>query len=71
MVDIGTGYFVEKSVKEADDYLKRKVGLLQENCGRLEVNIVEKRKNLQAVTQVMQMKIQMQHEAQQGGKAKA
>jgi prefoldin alpha subunit len=25
LVDVGTGYFVEKSVPDADDYLKRKV----------------------------------------------
>jgi hypothetical protein len=48
------------------------VDYLEENCTRLEANIVEKRKNLEAVTNVMQIKImQQQQQQQQGGPAKS
>jgi prefoldin alpha subunit len=63
MVDVGTGYYVEKTVKLAEDYLTRKVKWCQENSGRLEVNILDKRKNVDAVTTVMQMKMQQQQQA--------
>ncbi len=39
------------------------VDYLEENCTRLEANIVEKRKNLEAVTNVMQIKIMHQQQA--------
>eukprot|EP00291_Cryptomonas_curvata_P013487 CAMPEP_0172183248 /NCGR_PEP_ID=MMETSP1050-20130122/18874_1 /TAXON_ID=233186 /ORGANISM="Cryptomonas curvata, Strain CCAP979/52" /LENGTH=109 /DNA_ID=CAMNT_0012856833 /DNA_START=175 /DNA_END=500 /DNA_ORIENTATION=- len=63
LVDVGTGYFVEKAVPDADDYLKRKVGYLTDNLERLEANIVEKRKNLEAVTMVLQAKVMEQRAA--------
>jgi len=64
MVDVGTGYYVEKTVGLAEDYLTRKVKWCQENSGRLEVNILDKRKNVDAVTTVMQMKMQQQQQQQ-------
>ena len=62
LCDIGTGYYVEKSPAEADDYLKRKTEYLDNNCERLEQNIQEKRKNLEAITMVMQAKARAQAE---------
>uniref|UniRef100_A0A6T8P8S8 Prefoldin subunit 5 n=1 Tax=Hemiselmis andersenii TaxID=464988 RepID=A0A6T8P8S8_HEMAN len=63
LIDVGTGYYVEKSLEAADEYMKRKVEYLGENMQRLEANIVEKRKGLEAVTTVMQMKAQQQQAA--------
>mmetsp|Transcript_11802 Transcript_11802/g.28161 ORF Transcript_11802/g.28161 Transcript_11802/m.28161 type:complete len:157 (+) Transcript_11802:177-647(+) len=71
LVDIGTGYFVEKNPKEADEYLQRKVQYLGENCERLEANISEKRKNLEAVTMVMQHKASAMKPAPQAAGAKS
>mmetsp|Transcript_45979 Transcript_45979/g.94072 ORF Transcript_45979/g.94072 Transcript_45979/m.94072 type:complete len:155 (+) Transcript_45979:275-739(+) len=69
LVDIGTGYFVEKNPTEADEYLQRKVSYLSENCQRLEANISEKRKNLEAVTMVMQHKAAAMQQGQPAGKS--
>ena len=70
LCDIGTGYYVEKSPAEADDYLKRKTEYLDNNCERLEQNIQEKRKNLEAITMVMQAKARAQAEGEAAGKKK-
>eukprot|EP00960_Hanusia_phi_P068114 766764-Hanusia_phi.AAC.7 len=50
------GYYVEKTPTEADDYLKRKISYLGDNCEKLEANISEKRKNIEAVTMVLQVR---------------
>ncbi|EKX52286.1 Prefoldin protein, subunit 5 [Guillardia theta CCMP2712] len=70
LVDIGTGYYVEKTPEEADDYLKRKISYLGDNCEKLESNISEKRKNIEAVTMVLQARIRaMNEQAQPGAKS--
>jgi prefoldin alpha subunit len=39
IVDVGTGYFVEKSVKDASDYYKRKVEFVTGNLLKLEETV--------------------------------
>ena len=58
--------FVGEQVSDADEYLERKTAYLADNCERLEANIQEKRKNLEAVTMVMQARMnQMQGQQKQ------
>ncbi|XP_022762454.1 probable prefoldin subunit 5 [Durio zibethinus] len=45
LVDIGTGYFVEKSMAEGKDYCERKINLLKSNLDQLIV-VASKKKTL-------------------------
>jgi prefoldin alpha subunit len=71
MVDIGTGYYVEKSADGGADYCKRKVQLLSDNLQSLAELISQKRQQVQQVARVIQMKMQQfeQQEQQEGQKA--
>jgi len=64
LVDVGTGYFVEKNVDEAKKFMDRKVAFLQTNTESLKEVMETKRTNLEAVIQVMQLKLRL---AEQGG----
>merc|ERR1712167_209401 len=67
LVDIGTGYFVEKTVEKAKQFLDRKVKFLEQNTSSLGELIGTKQKNLQAVRQVMAMRMQQAQAQQEGG----
>lgn len=49
MVDVGTGFYVEKSVKEAETFYKGKVGELGANLKDLEKILEGKGQNLRIV----------------------
>lgn len=51
LVDIGTGYFIEKSIKDADEYYSRKIKFLHEQLQKIEKIIMEKSRNLSIITQ--------------------
>ncbi|KAF0759071.1 hypothetical protein AaE_003759, partial [Aphanomyces astaci] len=59
------GYFVEKNVEEAKGFMDRKVAFLQQNTESLKDVLENKRTNLEAVIQVMQLKMRL---AEQQGK---
>jgi len=67
MVDIGTGYYVEKPVAKAKDFMDRKAKMLEQNTNSLSDLIQTKQKNLQSVMQVMQMRMKMAEQQQQQG----
>ena len=67
LVDIGTGYYVEKTVEKAKQFMDRKVKFLEQNTNSLGELIGTKQKNLKAVVQVMQMRMQQQQMAQAEG----
>ena len=46
-VDVGTGYYIEKTIPEAREFYKRKEAFLSENLKMLAQTINAKRKNLQ------------------------
>lgn len=52
-VDVGTGFFVEKTIKETDEYMDRRISTLDEQLGQVERGINVHTKNWQSVTQVM------------------
>ncbi|CAI5745377.1 unnamed protein product [Peronospora destructor] len=58
LVDVGTGYFVEQSVKNAEQFMDRKVEFLQSNTEQLKTVITGKRNMLEAVLMLMQQKMQ-------------
>lgn len=62
LVDIGTGYFVEKSGAEAEKFFKSKTKKLDENTVDLEKLVKNKVSNLQVIQEVLKKKIQEQQQ---------
>ena len=59
LVDIGTGYYAEKSLPSATDMIDRKFKLVNENVDAMEKVRKQKEQNLEAIMGVMQQKIYM------------
>ena len=57
LVDVGTGYYVEKNVKDASQFMERKVNFLQGNTDSLQELIEGKRNDLEMVIGFMQQKL--------------
>ncbi|KAI8066710.1 prefoldin, alpha subunit [Gongronella butleri] len=64
IVDIGTGYYVEKSIDDASKFYKEKVDYVKSNMGKLEKNITDKQNSLRAIVSVMQDKLQEEQQKQ-------
>ncbi|GAX80580.1 hypothetical protein CEUSTIGMA_g8017.t1 [Chlamydomonas eustigma] len=62
MIDIGTGYYVEMSAQEGQDYCKRKVAKLQENLSAVQQLLREKQGNLAMVSRVLSEKTAAQQQ---------
>ncbi|CEP07894.1 hypothetical protein [Parasitella parasitica] len=58
IVDVGTGYYIEKSVTDATKFYNDKVDYVKKNLGTLEKTITDKQSTLRAIVNVMQDKIQ-------------
>merc|ERR1712224_407271 len=56
MVDIGTGYIVEKTPEKAADFFGRKKEFCASNISKVQQLLATKRKNLESVTIVLQQK---------------
>ncbi|GHJ83697.1 hypothetical protein NliqN6_0099 [Naganishia liquefaciens] len=65
VIDIGTGYYVKKSRKDAIEYYADKVAYVQKNLEKLQETIERKQDNLQSCVGVMQMKMQAERQAEQ------
>uniref|UniRef100_A0A7S2GRB5 Prefoldin subunit 5 n=1 Tax=Haptolina brevifila TaxID=156173 RepID=A0A7S2GRB5_9EUKA len=57
IVDVGTGYFIEKSVDEAKAFLDRKMALIESQAQNVQAAAQFKRSNLQQTVQVMNAKV--------------
>jgi len=57
VVDIGTGYYVQKTAKDAQDFADRKVKYINEQISKVQQAVNIKRNNLDVVLGVMQQKI--------------
>jgi prefoldin alpha subunit len=66
LLDIGTGYYVEKSPVGAGEFMSRKLELVQESIKRVADIAQQKRQQLEMVTMTIQQKAQA---AQQAGQA--
>lgn len=69
MVDVGTGYYVEKDAEGAIAHYQKKVSTLEKNLGDLTAVAEQKGKNLEAIDQIMRMKIGEEMKKQQAAKA--
>ena len=64
LIDIGTGFFVEKSTEDATDFYKRKVKDLGDSLKDLEQVVNQKANNVRMVEEVIRVKVL---NAQEGG----
>ncbi|KAF8635768.1 hypothetical protein AX17_003867 [Amanita inopinata Kibby_2008] len=69
VVDVGTGYYVRKTRKQAVKHYNTKVGFIQTNLETLEETLQKKRENLNYVVTILQSKIQAQVQSQGGSKS--
>ncbi|CAI5510605.1 unnamed protein product, partial [Closterium sp. Naga37s-1] len=68
LIDVGAGYYIEKSVEEAMGYCMRKAELLRANHDKFSEVARAKRQLLEEVTMVLQAKVRAAVQ-QQGGEA--
>ena len=64
LLDIGTGYFVEKTPDDGVDYCKRKVNLVKENMDKILEFIKQRQSQAAQVNQVFSAKVQQMQEQQ-------
>ncbi|GAA5981070.1 hypothetical protein JCM10908_003973 [Rhodotorula pacifica] len=64
LVDIGTGYFVEKETKQAKTLYNSKILALKSNLATLQQQIETKQSNFEACTQMMRVKMAQQQQTQ-------
>lgn len=65
LVDVGTGFFVEKEISDAKDFYERKVKDLGESLKDLEGVVEGKARNVRMVEEVMRIKV-MNAQSQEG-----
>ncbi|XP_073817727.1 prefoldin 5 [Musca autumnalis] len=56
VIDVGTGYYVEKNLEGSKDYFKRRVEYVQEQIEKIEKIQMQKSRFLSAVVGVIEMK---------------
>uniref|UniRef100_A0A3P9A5E2 Prefoldin subunit 5 n=1 Tax=Esox lucius TaxID=8010 RepID=A0A3P9A5E2_ESOLU len=73
LVDVGTGYYVEKNVNDTKEFFKRKIDFLTKQMEKIQPALQEKHGMKQAVIEVMNIKIQQlqSQQASQSGTTKA
>ncbi|KAF7726145.1 subunit of tubulin prefoldin [Apophysomyces ossiformis] len=64
IVDVGTGYYVEKSTADASKFYRDKVDYVKKNLETLQETVTSKQSSLRAIINVMQEKIQQQQQEQ-------
>ncbi|KAF2120970.1 Prefoldin subunit-domain-containing protein [Lophiotrema nucula] len=69
LIDVGTGYFVEKSTDDATNFYERKVQDLGDSLKELEQVINGKAQNVRVVEEVIRMKV-LSAQEQQGKEGK-
>jgi len=69
LVDVGTGYYLEKDIEPAKEYFTKKVKYVSEQIEKVQGIGNEKNKIREAVMDVMEAKLQGQFAQQQAAKA--
>jgi prefoldin alpha subunit len=65
MVDVGTGYFVEKELDDAIKFFEKKVALVADQLEKLQQIIQAKRNDVAKIRAAMQSRINAMNRAQQ------
>jgi prefoldin alpha subunit len=58
LVDVGTGYFVPKTLNEAQEVLKRKATFVKTSMDQIEVRLGYQQQNVNNIQRIIQMKAQ-------------
>ena len=58
LIDVGTGYYIEKNVEDAKDYFQRKINVVEKNTASLEGIIAQKKQNNEAITMMLNYRLQ-------------
>ena len=58
LIDVGTGYYLEKRVNEAEEYFQRKINVVEKNTSSLEGIIAAKKQNNEAITMMLNYRLQ-------------
>lgn len=69
LVDVGTGFFVEKDIPGAKDFYERKVKDLQESLKDLEGVVNSKAQNVRVVEEVIRLKVMNAQEQENKSKS--
>lgn len=64
VVDVGTGYFVERPVDDAQKYFDRKIVYVKGQCDKLQDTVSKRREQLGTLEGIMAMKIEAANKAQ-------
>ena len=64
LVDVGTGYYVDKSISAANGFIQNKLRMIAENLDKVGMALQSKRRDLEAVTIILQEKMAAQKVAQ-------
>eukprot|EP00695_Tsukubamonas_globosa_P000082 TRINITY_DN1068_c0_g1_i1.p1 TRINITY_DN1068_c0_g1~~TRINITY_DN1068_c0_g1_i1.p1 ORF type:complete len:176 (+),score=50.20 TRINITY_DN1068_c0_g1_i1:53-529(+) len=67
LIDIGTGYYVSKEIEPAAEFFGRKMQFVKDNMDKLQGTITSKRQNFEAVSMILQSKIQQAERAGAAG----
>ncbi|ANZ77458.1 BA75_05068T0 [Komagataella pastoris] len=65
LVDVGTGYYVEKGVEDAKEFYKLRIDKLNQDSEQLTQMIQEKLNIMQSVDNVLKQKIQQEEKSRQ------
>jgi len=57
MLDVGTGYFIEKSLEDGKDYTQRKVKDIEDKAAQIEEAMQQKRRAMTSVQMILQAKV--------------
>ncbi|KAJ1722690.1 subunit of tubulin prefoldin [Coemansia erecta] len=72
LVDVGTGYYAEKSTEDAAAYYDQKIKFVGENARKIQETVEQKQNSYRGLLEIMQYKLtQHQHQQQQQQKSQA
>ncbi|KAJ2545957.1 subunit of tubulin prefoldin [Coemansia sp. RSA 1933] len=65
VMDVGTGYYVEKSTEDASVYYDEKIEYVQENAKKIQDTVEQKQASYRGLLEIMQYKMTQQQKQQQ------
>lgn len=71
IVELGTGYFVEKNIPDAIELMDRKLALVSSSISAVEISSIDKRKTLDKIVQFIQYKISLANQQRASSDASA
>ena len=70
LVEVGTGYYVEKQIPDAKTFIQSKIEMIQGNLAKVAGALSGKRRDLDAVSSILQQKLQAQYQQQSAALSK-